>query len=223
MVSKIQLKLYRAILTRMFGTDGLENEPQVALRRIRTLNNGSSLVWRVAFNPLLGDWTVSFELDDGRNWDVLSGKVLAEIASEIGAEIYYLERRMEHDAEQEADVEAEHYAEARHIQELAKVGTLNDQELLAGYLDALTEDMRATDCVQEWGWHPAYTGDDDPGLGYYEDQSRLAGEIRDAFESEMKRRGLYPDQHERVFDQALARRGYNDESDPRIWPPAKSA
>lgn len=223
MVSKIQLKLYRAILVRMFGPDGLEKEPQVALRRARTLTNGSSLAWRVAFNPLVGDWTVSFELEDGRNWDVLCGKVLAEIAGEIGYEIYDYERRMEHVAEQEAQEEAELYAEARHIEQLAKIGTLNDEELLAGYLDALTEDLRATDCVQEWSWHPSYTGDDDPGLGYYEEQSRLAGEIRDAFESEMKRRGLYADQHERVFDQATARRGYNDDSDPRFWPAAKSA
>lgn len=220
MVTNTQLALYRAVLVRHFGTEGLDPH-DAALSRKHTLPNGENLTWTVAFDRLMGQWIVTFEIDGFPEYVVEHSYVLADIAGEVGADIYDLELSIERAAEASHEEQANLEAEAYHLQELEKIGGLSDDDLIHGYEDAVVEDMRATDCVQEWDWHPAYTGPDDPGRGYYEEQSELASEIRDAFESEMKRRGLYEVHHKAVFDRAMERRGYNDEPVGNYYPAAK--
>lgn len=218
MMTNTQLKLYRAVLARQFGTEGLVSD-EVAMSREHMLPNGEKLTYRVGFDGR--QWVLSFMVDDGPAWDEQRSYVLADIADDVGERIYDMVRGIEYALEAADKEQAEMEAEADHLQELATIGGLSDDDLVRGYENAVVEDMRTTDCVQEWGWHPDYTGPDDPGRGYYQEQSRLAGEIRDAFESEMKRRGLYEAHQGAVRDRAIERRGYNDEPSGNYYPSAK--
>ncbi|WP_448205404.1 hypothetical protein [Azospirillum sp. sgz302134] len=194
---------------------------EAALSREHTLADGDVLTYRVAFQRHIGQWVISMACNGQPAWVLGRDHVLADIAGELGAYIWDLERCIEHEAEVKDAEQAKLEEEAYHLQQLEKIGGLTDDGLIRGYEDAVVEDMRTSDCFQEWGWHPAYTGPDDPGLGYYQEQSRLAGEIRDAYESEMKRRGLYEAHHNAVFDRVMERRGYNDEPVGNYYPPAK--
>lgn len=192
MLSKTQLRLYRAVLKRFFpdatgsdaiGTCGTKIDPDC----------GVCANWRIFFDTSTALWTYSVTIADtvsrsGSNhrlsalveamWEDVNGELDA-------AQAFHYFEMMQEDGEAAALTERVEFDNM-----LAAIPLLNDEVLRSRLSDAYDERARAWDDVGRWGWDPSYAGPDDPGLAYYERVSEYASLEVSALESEASKRGL---------------------------------
>lgn len=185
-LSTNQLKLYRTVLNRHLGAFGCLG-PDVTAQGSVTTDHGDTIAWTVAFDPLTREWMATVDCSLSRPF-VARSKVLNSLLEDFWLELHLAEQAVKYHRDEEAEAAACAAKRAALDADIAAIHTLAMDDLLAGHAAAVCAEDAAWEHVHQWDWHPAYTGEDDPGKGHYEHCAREASRLADAYRSEVSAR-----------------------------------
>lgn len=185
----IHAKLYRALLQRRFPNMTAVQGSEAAVWGNACVRDTITVRWVIALERSSGSWVLTCFIGDKEIRQTRSTQLDVidyELDDAMGAEIHAIECR---EAE-EAEAKWEEQERARMAAFLRELVNAPDEAVLHGYLKAKKATARADEREGEWDWHPAYTGDDDPGREYYEEAAARAREREEPFRAELVSRGI---------------------------------